>query len=587
MRAPVLVPALTLFALLVVDAAPAEAQEDRRAGLFTRARQLPLVSQSLHVKVRGGDADLHLVQVFANDGADLAQADYRLPLPKEASVVGFGFWQQERFLEAKLQEKSQAEAKHQAAASEGRATGLAKSDGAFHSFSVYPIASGALQKVETTLRVPVVVETGTSHVRVPIDAFLGTPGPSSTVLVDLEGLQPLEAVDVEGAAATVLSSSGRRATLAFSAERAVDLSWREKGPPLLVHAATVRLDDGTFGTEVQIRMSRSPLARGEMEESHLLVDASFSMRARAGAVERAVERFVARAPGQARVHLIADRVVDLPAGATGRAAAEALTDKRAGHQARWQRFEREARRLGCLEARAVCAALVDGQLDDLEAAVKSELRVLVLADGYEYARAEAALARHPLVHKLDSDPEASLLAAVDEMVLPVLNVTALAQGEGMMSLPGRQDRRVAEGGMLRLFGVSSEAGPVKLAALVEGETLERTVAPALLDGSSDDGKRVRRAVLARRIEEWTAEHRRTRDPALRQRIVELSVKEGIPTQFTALQVDAPAPPPTSLAYYGSAAPEPEEWAAILLLAGMAAVALWRGRRGASSTGASA
>jgi hypothetical protein len=51
-----------------------------------------------------------LTQVFLNDGEDVSQADYQLHLPEGATVTSFGFWRGERFLEASLQEKQQAEA---------------------------------------------------------------------------------------------------------------------------------------------------------------------------------------------------------------------------------------------------------------------------------------------------------------------------------------------------------------------------------------------------------------------------------------------------------------------------------------------
>src|SRR5207253_1076548 len=104
--------------------------------------QLPLVSQSLYVNARGEDAEVRLIQVFHNDGPELGQADYQLHLPEGATVMSFGFWQGERFLAAELKEKGEAEAAHEKAASEGRATAILKTDAGVQRFSVYPVKAG-------------------------------------------------------------------------------------------------------------------------------------------------------------------------------------------------------------------------------------------------------------------------------------------------------------------------------------------------------------------------------------------------------------------------------------------------------------
>src|SRR5690606_10754421 len=98
--------------LLTLLALSAFAQDDATSGLFTEARQLPLVSQSIVVDVVGAEATVHLTQVFANDGDTIGQADYRLHLPRGASVAGFGFWAGDRFLEAERKEKVEAETAH-------------------------------------------------------------------------------------------------------------------------------------------------------------------------------------------------------------------------------------------------------------------------------------------------------------------------------------------------------------------------------------------------------------------------------------------------------------------------------------------
>src|SRR5262249_29142418 len=139
------------------------------------------------------------VQVFANDGDAVAQADYRLHLPSEATVAGFGFWRDGRYLAATLVEREQARAAHTAAADAGRATGLMEQEGAVHSFSVYPLAAHALQQVSVTLRLPVATEHGRSHVRLPLDSLLAGSPLSCTIYALLRTPGPLATFGVDGA----------------------------------------------------------------------------------------------------------------------------------------------------------------------------------------------------------------------------------------------------------------------------------------------------------------------------------------------------------------------------------------------------
>ncbi|MEL6187858.1 MAG: VIT domain-containing protein, partial [Myxococcota bacterium] len=129
--------------MLAGYAQDARAQDDRRAGLFTEARQLPLVSQFMTLHVRAGEAHLDVVQCFRNDGARLAQADFRMPLPEGATVDGFGYWRGGRYLASTLKAREEAELRHAGAATEGRVSGLAKTMGSFASLSVVPVEAGA------------------------------------------------------------------------------------------------------------------------------------------------------------------------------------------------------------------------------------------------------------------------------------------------------------------------------------------------------------------------------------------------------------------------------------------------------------
>ena len=190
-----------LSVLLALSPSIAAAQDDASAGLFTKAAQLPLVSQSVVVRVHGGEARIQLTQVFANDGAEVAQADYRLHLPKDAEVTGFGFWNDGVLLRAELKEKEEARQAHRTAAGEGRATAIVKREGTIHPFSVYPVLAGSLQEVEVTLTIPVTTERGRSSIRLPLDHFLGHARLTSTVIAHIETRDKLLAVGVDGARA--------------------------------------------------------------------------------------------------------------------------------------------------------------------------------------------------------------------------------------------------------------------------------------------------------------------------------------------------------------------------------------------------
>ena len=77
---------------LSVQSTSAFAQDDQESGLFARAKQLPLLSQSAHVDISNGSARVEIIQSFMNPGGNIAQADYIFHLPSGSSVEEFGFW---------------------------------------------------------------------------------------------------------------------------------------------------------------------------------------------------------------------------------------------------------------------------------------------------------------------------------------------------------------------------------------------------------------------------------------------------------------------------------------------------------------
>lgn len=526
---------LTAAVALVATATPSLAQDDHAAGLFTKARQLPLVSQSIAVRIDGADATVELTQVFANDGDELAQADYRLHLPDEATVTGFGFWRGDRFLEARLQEAEEARRAHAAAADEGRATGLLVREGRIHSFSVYPLEAHSLQAVRTTLRLPVVRESGRSHLRLPVDTFLGHAAVATPVLAHLETAEPLRKLGVEGENLRVLSRAARAVSLAFSTSDAAEIWWREEAPPLLTRAEAVPLEDGSFALQLRILPDRIGEAEPPYRELVMLVDTSASMRRRGAALLDAVERAQAQSPVPLRLISVGESAFEVdPTDRDG--VATALLGRSAGFATTWGDLVAVAISRGCDDRALRCIALTDPQVPGLPTDRDAPFETLFLADADELAHFADVLGDGALVHQPDGDARGELLARIDEMVRPVLEVRAADQRGDTLEVPGKPRLRVAEGGMLRVFARSRSTEPLELTLAVGDRIVRRTVPIEILDPLTRSGRAVRRGFYDRQLADWTSEYRKSRDPDLRRQIVEVSLREEIPTAFTSLHV---------------------------------------------------
>ncbi len=548
-------------ALLLLVAAPLAAQEDVPAGLFTAARQLPLVSQSVVVWIDGGEARVELTQVFFNDGPDLAQADYRLHLPRAAVVTGFGFRRDGRFLAAELKEREQARAAHAAAAHSGRPTALMQREGTIRSFSVYPVLAGSQQRVTTTIALPVVTERGRSHLRLPLDTFLGHARLASTVLVHTATREPLRGLGVTGAKAVERRRGTRAREIAFSSDHSVDVWWATEAPPLLSEAEGVELDDGSYALQVRLALNQAPPGLTAPAGIVLLVDASPSMRWRARALDRFLGRVLDQAPAPVRVVAVADSAVEIT-DFDRHAMLRRLLGGEAGSTTTWEGLTAAAAAAGCGDPAVRCVAVTDPQVLDLPA--KRELAAVFLADADELAYFGDTLGPAALVHQPDVDPAAELDALADQLVLPVLELRSLRQA-GEELLPSGQPRRVAQGGLLRVLTASRSATPLRLTLKVDGRDLERDVPVALLDPAGRAGHAVRQAFYRQQLDGWTAEYSRLRDPELKRQIVEVSLREGIPTELTALQVAAPE---SVLPRTGTCAPLLRTAGLLLLLASL-------------------
>ena len=511
------------------------AQEDRPAGLFADARQLPLVSQAISLQIVGGEAELTLVQIFFNDAEEVGQADYQLFLPERAVILGFGFWNEGEFLAARLREKKDAERRHRAAADEGRATTIVKKEANIHSFSVYPVAAGEQKKVEVRLSVPIERELGRYRVRIPVDEFLGSPAPSTSVLIELRSEERVVDLGVTAGTPRWLRRDERSRQLILSLREDAELWWTEEGPPLLLRAEAVVLDDHDFGLRVRAALNDAGERREPIERLELLIDSSYSMRRRGAALREFLDRVSRGATMDIRYHTVAEETAEWT---SVEEAVAAVLAGEVGHRLQGDRLLGEIDRLGC-SAAVRCSVVGDPQMEGVAELHETGVRIVLLSDVHERAYFAGRLPADASLCLPGVDPDARLLALADELVRPVLEIDALVQDGKEIALPGRQPRRVAEGGVVRLYGRVSARSDVEVRGTIDGEPFIKVLPVELLDESAPGASVLRRGVFREVLAGWMDRYRREPDAELKRQIVETSVREGIPTAFTALQVNDP------------------------------------------------
>lgn len=532
-------PTIILITVLLANTfivAPLGAQDDRSAGLFTSATQLPLVSQSVVVDIHGGEAVVELTQVFANPGAQIAQADYRLHLPTEAVITGFGFWHDGRFLAATLKERDQATRDHTRAASEGRPTAHLQRDGTIHSFSVFPVSAGALQEIQTTIVLPIVTEDGRSHVRLPLDRFLGHARLNAGVIAHVEAPEALREVGVEGARFAERKRTTHTAELVFSADRPVEIWWASHLEPLLTRARAVHLEEGF--SAIQLRLALNDAGSGGFGPSKivLLVDTSYSMRRRSRQLDEFVTRILDRSTAPVRIVAVGE-TTDVVSGRDPKKLLRLLDSGAAGFVSSWAGMEAAAERMGCRSSSVRCVVVTDPQIDGLP--LDRDLETFFLADADELSHFAETVGRSSPVHQPGVDPEAGLHAMADELVLPVLELETIHQGGRELDPVGAPRRRAAVGGLMRLYAESRSSEEIRLGLKVDAKTFERRIEVEELDPSSALGRSIRRGFYRGRLDDQMAEYRRTRDPELKREIVATSLREEIPTALTSLHVASP------------------------------------------------
>lgn len=547
-----------IFLLVLVFPLTVFGQSDHVAGLFTPARQLPLVSQSMVVRIEGADARIELTQVFANEGDEIAQADYRLHLPDEAVVTGFGFWNDGRFLAAELKERGEARADHTAAADSGRATAVLERESMIHSFSVYPVLAGSLQQVEVTFTLPIATERGRSHLRLPIDTFLGHARLTSTVVAHIQTRESLRALGVDGASATERDRQPNSADLVFSAAEAVEVWWASEVPPLLTRAEAVALDDGSYALQLRLGLNDLRADRNAVSEIRLLIDTSFSMRRRGRAIVDLLDRVLDQARVPVRVYSVAERSKDVTSP-DRRDMFRQLLSGESGFATSWTAIEAAASEVGCDDPNVLCVAVTDPQVTDLLG--DRSVKVLFIADADELAHFSESVGPGQATYQPDSQPAASLHALADELVLPVLELRRVTQDDNELALIGAKRMRIAAGGLLRLFLTSTSAAPLDIELAIGTRLLERKTGIEILDPDSRFGRAVRRGYYSGRLSDWGDEYRKSRDPEIRKQIVAVSLREGIPTDHTSLHVASP----------DRVLPRTGSWAPLLRLIGILAL----------------
>ena len=506
---------------------PAFAADDRAAGLFFEATQLPLVAQSLRLSVLDHEAEIALTQTFVNPTDQVAQADFRLPLPTGATVLEFGYWTEGRYMAAELAEREVAAARHARAADEGRQSGLARVAEGELSFSVQPVAPEAAQRVFVRLRLPVVTEAGRSTVAVPLRPFLGGGEVSTQLHGTLSTARPLREWGFEGGRPHLLVRDPTTRVFVARAEAHAELWWREDRPSLEVVARSVDLGEAGVGLAVQGFLSTE--LDDEVRPAVALVDASFSMRRKLSFVEAALDRL----PGGSRLVAVAEGVQSV---SSVRELSTGLSAGRFGHVLDPMILSAATTDAGCHDG-ARCVVITDGA--GAEAALaRVDVPQVLLVDGAE--RAHFGLSELPGLVRVDADPIAAVGRAIDGALRPALRLVAARvpgrEGPQLIDLLGSR-REAPAGALLDARGVAPRA-PSRLEVELEvaGQPVRRTI-PVVPAGAGSD--RLRRSVFARILERELRRYAAEPSVERRHAIVALSLREGIPTPFTAMQVDAP------------------------------------------------
>jgi hypothetical protein len=519
---------------------PARAQDNVEAGLFCEARQLPVIAHGIHVDVHGSEATVSVEQVFHNNGADIAQADYRLHLPTDAQITEFGFWNHGKYLKAALKAREDAKADHERAAREGRTTGILHKEGNMQHFSVYPLGAGEHKRIRIVFTLPVVSELGKNQVRIPVDSFLGQGALMGVATVRIGGDRPIVSAGAMGAETTLSATTAGQMKMMLNVNQPFELWWKEVAVPLSMNGSAVALDNGTYAVALKVAMDEWEGASARPRNIHVFVDGSFSMKHKLAETYRLVSRMYSIGKNRMKLTVIAESARNLTVADSGTLARQ-LADVQSGHALNVEMLKAKMASERCDLWENQCILMTDLQMVKQLNSTKLPASVIWLADVHEKAFFEADLNDSPgPVHVIDVDSQAHLDEIADELLLPVLQLRGVSSAGEYHPLSGQKET-MALGGRLVYFGTARSPEHLEVAYAIDNR-FSRTldVELAAMDDGSVEGKRLRSGYYGTLLKGMMSRYRETPDEALKTQIIETSLREGIPTVFTSLHVDDPS-----------------------------------------------
>ncbi|MEE2903791.1 MAG: VIT domain-containing protein [Myxococcota bacterium] len=545
----------TLLFLSILYPSETNAQDNWKAGLFTEAKQLPVISQGVHIDVLDGSARIEYIQYFKNDGSAIAQADYYLDLPASIRLEEFGFWNSGRYLRAEVKERSVAERAHKRAARSKRATAIVQQNGNIRHFSIYPVLANETKKIRVVLRADVTMFMGQSSFSVPIQRFLGQRDVLTPVSVNLQATEALSHVDVRELSEVKVAKpkldvepefrsiefqqqqrSSKERRLLFSSARTVQVLWKEKQSELVVSGRSVLLPDSSHAIELTSVLPANFRHSDEPTLMHILLDQSYSMRRRYKTVRDVLKHFQRFKDTSIKVHLIGRESEQLDS-VSSVISSESFSSQLP--ELNWASFRTHLKELACTKASVQCLVITDPQTGGIEKSSESEIPVLILADSHELEWAGKSIQPSHLVFSYETGQVSSLLRNIDELVRPSFQISSVAQGMQTLDPVGFQSRVLTAGSMNKLLLTGDGNEEIAVQFRHDDKVVTRKVELFEQDVFSKNATRIRKAYFRHKINRWMHDFKQTQNPDLKTRIIEIGVREQIPTVFTSMQVEAP------------------------------------------------
>lgn len=527
-----------IFAVIASFAQLTKAQDNIEAGLFTEARQLPVISHGMNVIIERNEAKVTIVQVFLNDRAYRGQADYRLHLPIDAVITEFGYWNNDKYFKAGLQEKEKAKDAHQTAALEGRATGILLKEEGIQQFSVFPVEAGETKKIKLSFSLPVITELGRHRVRVPVDSFLGQGEVMGTVQIKITASNKIEGYGVEGAPANIVRRLEQSINLLLNANAPFELWWKETSVPLQLMGAAVPLENEKYAIELRAAMDDAGAIKNAPEMFSVFVDGSFSMKQKSTDLLFLLERLKKNTPTKIRFYALTDKGIFRQKGDLI-SMVRALGKGMYGHRTPWSSFENALQKYKCDTPKNVCIVVTDLPTIEEKSLNQINGKTILLSDMHEKTYFANSI-EDKKIHIVGVDSSAHLAAMADELVLPVLRINDITSA-GHYERIEHQGHQLAEGGRLSIYGKADELHELKVRYAIDNGILKNSnVSIELVAPTSAAGKSIRRGYFKKRLASMMHQFGEMASPELKGKIIEISLREEIPTAFTSLQVDDPS-----------------------------------------------